>query len=166
GLLPALFAIAMGRLVGAVQRGDDLAAPLALVGVVFVLLQVLAPIHHAVGANLGSRTAAWLYDRLTTACVGPPGMGHLENPGLTSDLTMARDFDLGITGPPIFISMDFIAAGLVELVGGLASPVVLAAYSWWSLLRAGAAWSGRRWWLREIAGGGRAWARAWPGGRR
>src|SRR5438876_7104556 len=43
----------------------------------------------------------------------------------TSDLTMARDFDLGITGPPIFISMDFIAAGLVELVGGLASAVVL-----------------------------------------
>src|SRR5205823_8187187 len=106
GLLPALFAIAMGRLVGAVQRGDDLAAPLGLVGVVFVLLQVLAPLHHAVGANLGSRTAAWLYDRLTTASVGPPGMGHLENPELTSDLTMARDFDLGITGPPIFISMD------------------------------------------------------------
>src|SRR3989475_9227265 len=42
-------------------------APLGLVGVVFVLLQVLSPIHHAVGANLGSRTAAWLYDRLTTA---------------------------------------------------------------------------------------------------
>src|SRR5438093_5999944 len=54
GLLPALFAIAMGALVGAVQSGDGhLAAPLALVGVVFVLLQVLAPIHHAVGANLG-----------------------------------------------------------------------------------------------------------------
>src|SRR5207253_3848229 len=109
GLLPALFAIAMGGLIGAVQRGggDALPAPLALVGVVFVLLQVLSPIHHAVGANLGSRTAAWLYDRLTAACVGPPGMGHLENPALTSDLTMARDFDLGITGPPLFVSMDF-----------------------------------------------------------
>src|SRR5438309_1475988 len=119
----------MGRLVGAVQQGDHLTASLGLVGVVFVLLQVLSPIHHAVGANLGSRTAAWLYDRLTTACVGPPGMGHLENPALTSDLTMARDFDLGITGPPLFVSMDFIAAGLVELVGGLASAVVLAAYA-------------------------------------
>src|SRR2546425_8115599 len=30
GLLPALFAIAMGGLVGAVQRGDALAAPLGL----------------------------------------------------------------------------------------------------------------------------------------
>src|SRR5690349_14322278 len=90
GLLPAAFAIAMGRLVGAVQQGRNLTAPLALVGVIFVLLQVLAPIHQAVGANLGSRTAAWLYDRLTMACVRPAGMGHLENPGLTSDLTMAR----------------------------------------------------------------------------
>jgi len=151
GLLPALFAIAMGSLVGAVQRGDDLAAPLALVGVVFVLLQVLSPIHHAVGANLGSRTAACLYDRLTTACVGPPGMGHLESPGLTSDLTMARDFDLGITGPPIFISMDFIAAGLVELVGGLASAVVLAAYAWWAPLLLAGAWAATHWLLRESA---------------
>src|SRR5438309_6608789 len=139
----------MGSLVGAVQRGDDLTAPLGLVGVVFVLLQVLSPIHHAVGANLGSRTAAWLHDRLTTACVRPPGMGHLENPGLISDLTMARDFDLGITGPPLFISMDFIAAGLVELVGGLASAVVLAAYAWWAPLMLAGAWLATHWLLRE-----------------
>ena len=66
GVLPAVFAIAMGSLVGHVQRGDTLASPLALVGVVFVLLQVLGPIHQAIGANLGDRTAAWLYDRLTS----------------------------------------------------------------------------------------------------
>ena len=76
GLLPALFAIAMGALVGAVQRGNPLFAPLTAVGVVFVLLQVLPPLHHAVGANLGSRVAAWLYDQLTTACVSPHLDGH------------------------------------------------------------------------------------------
>ena len=59
GLLPAVFAIAMGVLVGAVQRGDSLVGPLALVGTLFVLLQVLPPVHQAVGANLGDRTAAW-----------------------------------------------------------------------------------------------------------
>src|SRR5260370_27009399 len=100
GILPAAFAIAMGVLVGAVQHGDHLAIPLAFAGVIFVLLQVLSPIHQAVSANLGDRTAAWLYDRLTEACVRPPGMGHLEDPTLTSDLTVARDFDLGMTGPP------------------------------------------------------------------
>src|SRR3954464_15792285 len=100
GVLPAAFAVAMGELVGAVQRGDPLGGSLTLVAVVFVLLQVLTPIHQAVAANLGDRTAAWLYDRLTTACVRPPGMAHLEDPALASDLTVARDFDLGMTGPP------------------------------------------------------------------
>ena len=79
GLLPALFAVAMGVLVGAVEHGGSLAGPLFLVGAVFVLLQVLSPLHQAVGTNLGSRTAAWLYDELTTACVRLPGMGHLED---------------------------------------------------------------------------------------
>jgi ATP-binding cassette, subfamily B, bacterial len=100
GLLPALFAIAMGALVGAVQRGNPLGTPLIAVGTVFVLLQITPPFHHAVGANLGSRVAAWLYDQLTIACVSPPGMGHLEDPRLTTDLAMARDFDLGISVGP------------------------------------------------------------------
>ena len=151
GLLPALFAIAMGVLVGAVERRAPLAAPLALAGIIFVLLQVLSPLHRAISVNLGSRTAAWLYDELTNACVRPPGMGHLEDPRLTTDLTMARDFDLGITGPPLSISMDFIASGLVELVCGLASTVVLAAYTWWAPLLLAGAWLGTHWLLRESA---------------
>jgi ATP-binding cassette, subfamily B, bacterial len=151
GLLPAVFAVAMGWLVGTIQRGSTQAAPLALVGVVFVLMQVLTPIHHAVGANLGSRTSAWLYDQLTAACIRPPGMGHLENPALTSDLTMARDFDLGISGPPIFISMGFIANGLVEMVGGIASAIVLAGYAWWAPILLAGAWLATHWLLRESA---------------
>ena len=151
GLLPALFAVAMGFLTGAVQRGDDLTAPLSLVGVVFVLLQVLAPLHQAVGTNLGSRTAAWLYDRLTVACVEPEGMGHLENPELTNDLTMGRDFDLGISGPPLSISMDFIASGLVEMVAGLTAAALLFAYAWWAPLVLAGAWLGTHWLLRESA---------------
>ncbi|HEY6251180.1 MAG TPA: ABC transporter ATP-binding protein [Candidatus Angelobacter sp.] len=150
-VLPAVFAVAIGVLVGAVQRGAALAIPLTLVGMVFVLLQVLSPLHRAIGANLGSRTAAWLYDQLTRACVQPPGMGHLENPGLTTDLTMARDFDLGISGPPLFISMDFIASGLVEFMSGLASAAILAAYTWWAPVLLVGAWLGTHWLLRESA---------------
>jgi ABC-type transport system involved in cytochrome bd biosynthesis fused ATPase/permease subunit len=149
GLLPAGFAIAMGALVGAVERGGPLGAPLALVGVVFVGLQVLAPLHQMLGANLGSRTAAWLYDQLATACVAPPGVGHLESPKLTSDLAMARDFDLGISGPPLHISMDFIASELVELVGGIASACVLAFWAWWAPLVLAGAWGATHWLLRE-----------------
>ena len=149
GLLPALFAIAMGALVAAVQGGGGLAAPLTLVGFVFIMLQILGPVHHAVGTNLGSRTAAWLYDQLTATCVRPPGMGHLEDPKLTGDLNMARDFDLGITGPPLFISMDFIASGLVDFVAGLAAAAVLAGFAWWAPILLAAGWLATQWLLKE-----------------
>jgi len=149
GVLPALFAVAMGVLVGAVQQGQSLVTPLALVGGVFVLLQILVPLHTAIGANLGDRTAAWLYDRLTEACVRPPGIGHLEDPKLTGDLTVARDFDLGMTGPPLNVSVDFIAGGLVEMIGGLSCTVVLFAFSWWAPLVLAGAWLATHWLLRE-----------------
>src|SRR5207237_3121059 len=129
-----------GVLVAAVERGDPLAGGLALVGAAFLLLQVLTPVHQAVGASLGDRTAAWLYDRLTEACVRPPGMGHLEDPKLTGDLTVARDFDLGMTGPPLSMSMDFIATGMVEMIGGVACAVLLARYAWRAAIVLGVAW--------------------------
>ena len=147
--LPAGFAVAMGALIGAVQAGQPLAGPLLLVGIVFVLLQVLTPLHQAMSANLGDRTAAWLYDRLTEASVRPPGMGHLEDPTLTGDLTVARDFDLGMMGPPLSIAMDFIAGGLVEFFGGMACAVVLFGYTWWAPLLLAGAWLATHWLLRE-----------------
>jgi ABC-type multidrug transport system fused ATPase/permease subunit len=151
GVLPPLFAIAMGALVTAVERGDALRGPLAVVGVIFLLLQVLGPIHTAVSHNLGDRTAAFLYGRLTEASIRPPGMGHLEDPALAADLTVAREFDRGMTGPPLSYSMDFIADGLVGMVGGIAAAAVLFGYSWWAPLLLGGAWLATHRLLRESA---------------
>jgi ABC-type multidrug transport system fused ATPase/permease subunit len=151
GILPASFAIAMGILVSAVQRGDSLTGPLGLVGVIFVLLEVLTPMQTAVSHNLGDRTAAFLYDRLTEACVHPPGMAHLEDATLTADLIVARDFDLGMTGPPLSYSMDFIAGGLVGMIGGLASAAVLFGFAWWAPGLLAGAWLATHWLLRESA---------------
>jgi ABC-type multidrug transport system fused ATPase/permease subunit len=141
--------------VAAVQNtgsvGGGMTLALELVGVVFILLQVLTPIHTALSFNLGDRTAAWLYDRLTDACVRPPGMGHLEDPGLTSDLTVARDFDLGMTGPPLSYSMDFIAGGMVEMIGGLAAAALLFGYTWWAPIVLAGAWLSTQYLLRESA---------------
>src|SRR5690606_22969890 len=100
------------------------------------------------------------YDQLSIACVEPPGMGHLEDPKLTADLAMARDLDLGISGPPLAISMDFIASGGVDMVGGLASALLLAGFARWAplvLAGAGLATHGRRregavWGDREAEG--------------
>ena len=151
GILPAALAVATGLAVGAVEKRAPLGTPLAAVGVVFVALQVLAPVHQALGANLGSRVAAHLYDRLASACATPPGMGHLEDPTLATDLTVARDFDLGMTGPPMSVNMDFIAAGLVQTLVGVASAAVLLAWSWWPPLVLLLAWGTTHWFLRESA---------------
>ena len=151
GVLPALFAIAMGVVVATVQHGDSLAGPLAIAGVIFVLLQVLTPLQTAISHNLGDRTAAFLYDGLTEACVRPKGMAHLEDPALAADLVVARDFDLGMTGPPLSYSMDFIAGGLVGMIGGLAAAVVLFGFAWWAPLVLAGAWLSTHWLLRESA---------------
>jgi ATP-binding cassette subfamily B protein len=149
GLLPAGFSIATGVLVGAIQHQASLAVPLIIVGVLFILLQVLGPLHTALSANLGDRTSAWLYDELTGACVAVPGIGHLEDPELAADLQVARDFDRGMTGPPLSVSMDFIAGGLVDMVAGLAQACVLFGFAWWAPPVLAGAWLGTHWLLRE-----------------
>jgi len=151
GLLPAAFSIATGVLVGAIQHKASLAVPLIVVGVLFILLQVLAPLHTALSANLGDRTAAWLYDELIGACVAVPGIGHLEDPDLAADLQVARDFDRGMTGPPLSVSMDFIAGGLVDMVAGLAQACVLFGFAWWAPPVLAGGWLSTHWLLRESA---------------
>lgn len=149
GILPAAFAVAMGILIGAVRSGESLVMPLVWVGGIFFVLQVLNPIHTAVSTNLGDRTAAWLYDRLTEACIRQPGIGHLEDSSLATDLTVARDFDLGMTGPPLSVAMDFIASGMITLVSGCASASIVAAYHWWAGVVLAGAWLATHHFLRE-----------------
>jgi ABC-type multidrug transport system fused ATPase/permease subunit len=149
GALPAAFAITMGVLVARVQEGASLGLPLILLGAVFIAMQTVTPIHLAVSTNLGSRTASWLNNRLMVATNAAPGMAHLERPELINDLTMARDFDLGITGPPLNISMDFIAVGLVQLASGTAAAIVLAGFAWWAPILLCAAWLSTHFLLRE-----------------
>jgi ATP-binding cassette subfamily C protein len=151
GLLPVGLAFASGALVSAISEQRALAGPLVASGAFFVLLQVSAPLHSGVAANLGSRESAWLYDQLTAACVEPPGIGHLEDPSLTADLTVAREFDLGMTGPPMSLNVDFIAQSMTQLVTGVAGAVALGAFFWWAPLVVGGAWSATHWLLRESA---------------
>ena len=113
GALPAAIAVTSGWLIAAVTDHTALTPPLIAVGVVFVASQVLGPLHEAVGYDLGNRTSTSLNDRLMAATLGPPGIAHLERVDFTDDLTMARDFDLGMTGPPMSYSVNFIADGLV-----------------------------------------------------
>src|SRR4051794_1515012 len=148
-LVPAGLAVATGVLVGRVESGGSLTEPLLAFGVVFVLSQVGPPLHQVVGALLGHHVSNVLNDRLMTTTLGPEGVGHLERGDLTNDLTTARDFDLGWTGPPMFMNMDFIAQGLTMLLGGIASALVLFGFTWWAPLLLLGAWGSTHWLLRE-----------------
>lgn len=149
GALPAAVSLAFGWLVSAISRDVSLTGPLIAVGGAFTASLVVFPIHQVVSSNLGSRMAAHLYDRLMAVCVTPPGIGHLEDPELTNDLTMARDFDLGMMGPPLDISMDFVAGGLVNLVVGFTAALLLFGFHWWIPPLLLAAWGTTHWLLRE-----------------
>jgi ABC-type multidrug transport system fused ATPase/permease subunit len=147
--MPAVFAVAIGVTVGAVQQDGPVGAPLALTGAVFVIMLAATPILTAVSMNLGNRLSALLNERLIRACVEPPGIGHLEDPDLIDDLTTAREFDRGMTGPPMYLNVDFIASSLVNVVSGVASAVVLTGFTWWAPLALVVAWGSTHWLLRE-----------------
>ena len=149
GVMPAVFAVAIGVTVGAVQQSGPVSAPLALTGAVFVIMLAATPILTAVSMNLGNRLSALLNERLIRACVEPPGIGHLEDPDLTDDLTTAREFDRGMTGPPMYLNVDFIASSLVNVVSGVASAIVLTGFTWWAPLALAVAWGSTHWLLRE-----------------
>jgi ATP-binding cassette subfamily B protein len=149
GVMPAVFAVAIGVTVGAVQQNGPVSAPLALTGAVFVIMLAATPILTAVSMNLGNRLSALLNERLIRACVEPPGIGHLEDPDLTDDLTTAREFDRGMTGPPMYLNVDFIASSLVNVVSGVASAIVLTGFTWWAPLALVVAWGSTHWLLRE-----------------
>jgi ATP-binding cassette subfamily B protein len=148
-LLPGVLVVATGALVGAVSAGQRPGWSLAVVAAATILMLVLSPIHDAVSANLGARAGADLNRRLLRAATEPAGIAHLEEPELADDFALARDSDLGITGPPIRICMPFVANGLVETGSGLASAAILFWYQWWAPLILVAGWLATHRLLRE-----------------
>src|SRR5262245_35327461 len=56
-----------------------------------------------------------------------------------------------MTGPPLSISMGFIADGLVQMLGGIASGIVLVGLAWWAPLVLAGGWLATHWLLRESA---------------
>ena len=151
GALPAGFAVAMGATVGAVQAGRPLTVPLTATGLLFVAMSALGPVHEAVGTSLGTRASAWLHEQLLDACATPAGIAHLESPELADDLSIARDFDLGITGPSLTRSMSSIGGGFSDAAGGLAQAILLLAYGWWAGLLIGGGWIATHVLLRDAS---------------
>ena len=150
-VLPAVFAIAMGVLVGAVQAHRSLVAPLTVVGVVFIAMNVLNPVHGAMSSIFGAKVGVWLNDRLLRACLEPKGIAHLERPDLADELSRARDFDAAIVGPPLEAVLPELAGGFSTFLAGFAQAIVLASFRWWAPLLLAGAWLSTHVFLRESA---------------
>ncbi|MGH2758570.1 MAG: ABC transporter ATP-binding protein [Actinomycetota bacterium] len=151
GVLPALFALSMGALVGSVQRGGSLAGPLFFAAAVFIGMNTLTPVHTAIGSILGAKTGVWLNDLLLRASLDPPSVAHLERPDLADELAKARDFDAGTLGPSLEIAMPEVGSGFATVLGGFSQAMVLGAYRWWAPLLVGGAWLSTHILLRESA---------------
>ncbi len=123
--LPAAFVLAMGATVTAVQHHHSLLWPLTEIGISFIAMQAVGPVHDALSSNLGAKVSVHLHDRLMHACARPPGLGHLEHPALADDLSAARDLDLGLTCPSIIVSMPHIGSGFALFGGGVAQALLL-----------------------------------------
>ena len=148
-LLPAVLTVSLGALVRAIAESRSVGIPVGVVTGCFMAISIAGPLHTQLGAILGDRTSGYLQSELTTACSSPPGIAHLERPGLAGELIAARDFDLGIMGPPINVSMGFVGAGLVELLSGAAQGFALATVMWWAAPIIAAAWILTHWLLRS-----------------
>jgi ATP-binding cassette, subfamily B, bacterial len=148
-LLPGVLIIATGALIGAVSAGRPANWPLAIVAASSVLILVLSPIQDSLSANLGARVGEDLHRRLLLAAIEPDGIAHLEEPALADEFTLARDFDLGITAPPVRLCMPFVANGLVEVGSGLTAAAILFWFQWWAPLILVACWLTTHRLLRE-----------------
>jgi ABC-type multidrug transport system fused ATPase/permease subunit len=149
GLLPPALTISMGVLVGAVQRHQPLGPPLAFLGVAFIAVNALGPLHSTVSFSLGSRAGDFLHDRLVAACTGPTGIVHLERADLADDLARAREFNLGVSAPTLSQSLPPIANFFAMSLSGLAQSAVLAAYRWWAPVVLTGAWLSTHYLLRS-----------------
>lgn len=149
GLVPAAFTLAVGLLVGTLQRGEPALLPLLLVGAAFIAMNALAPVHEAVSGLLGRVVGYRLQDRVLSAALAPPGIAHLEHPDLGDDLERAASWNTGISAPPLAAAMGPIGTGFAGVLTGLAQAALLGAYAWWAPLLTAVAWASTHLILRD-----------------
>jgi ATP-binding cassette, subfamily B, bacterial len=138
--LPVALITNVAWLLTSIASDGALLPPILLICSLFIAMNTLAALGAVVSANLGARTGEYLYRRLERACLTPDGIAHMERPDLGSALSAARDFDLGITGAPLVISMPRIAKRLTATGAGLTYAAILSGFHLWSALLLAVAW--------------------------
>ena len=119
----------------------------------FILIRPLRPLHGELGDQpRATRPSAWLHDRLLTdRGLGRAGHRASRAPDLAEDFTPRRDFDAGITAPPLRVAMRVIGNGFTEIAPAWRRRCCSRASTWWAPLARRGAWLSTHVLLRESA---------------
>ena len=139
GILPVVFTVASGQLIGAVPdavaagsgsvAAHRLVRLLAVCGALFTALQVLAPFRMRAVYALGWSVEIGLQQRVIAAATGPVGIAHLEDPRTLDRIAVARGIDHEWLGPTSAI--EAISNLVIRNLTGIGSVVVLSSWHWW-----------------------------------
>jgi len=145
-LVPTAFSLATGALIGALPQlaleGESpdgwrrLAGPVALLGGLFVLQQVIGPLQSVAADALGRRFMASVYRRVMRATLRPATIAHLEEPELHNKVREA--IDTGGIGPRT--ALTGLIGWSVERLRGAIALVVVAHFNVWLAFLLAAAW--------------------------
>ena len=137
--LPVLFTVVSGVLVGtvpaAIEGGsgsddaDRLLRLVAVLGLVFVARQVLAPVRQRVVHEVGWVVDIELQRRVMRATSSPPGIAHLEDPRSLDRIAIARSVDHAWLSPSAAI--EAIANVTTRYLTCFGSFVVICTWRWW-----------------------------------
>jgi ATP-binding cassette, subfamily B, bacterial len=119
---------AVGRGLGS-PAGQALLMALVLVGVLFAVEQMLAPVRNALGSSIGSAVVQRLREQLLAATLSPPGIGHLEDPVVAGEIARGREIEWDV-GPMTRI-VEEMAAVVTRFVGSLGAAILLLRLAWW-----------------------------------
>jgi len=146
-VLPNLMLIAAGRVVGDVPAaaragmasaaGHRLLVALGVAGAAYAAALLLGPVQSALSSTVKWRLVYRTQGRLMTAVSGPAGIGHLEDPKVLDDLSLAQG---QMVNPWPADAPMTLALVVSNRAGGLFACAVLATWRWWLGLGVLAVW--------------------------
>jgi ATP-binding cassette subfamily B protein len=141
GLLPVLFIVVTGLVVGAVPAavsggldspaGRHLLESLAILAVVYLAETSISSIVSVVTGSLGSRFTLALRTELLSSTLGPAGIAHLEDATIADELRVIGGEEHRWYAENL---MYFLAQIVTQKLTGLGSVIVLATMLWWAPL--------------------------------
>jgi ABC-type multidrug transport system fused ATPase/permease subunit len=137
GALPPAFTVATGALISAVGRAGASAGDagpwlaFAVLGALYLIQRLLAPIQQDVGNALSRRIDEALTRQLMTAMSAPPGIAHVEDPAILDAIARAQGALLGTSPGSAVLWLGWVWTQ--RLQGALALAIV-GAWRWWAAL--------------------------------